>query len=154
MAKKKSKLFKSKAEISKTMQQSIIESVAAAGSGVASSFLYTAVKSKIPDKVKKFGGVGLVAVGTGLNVYAKDGILKAASHGIATAGGVHIVNELGNDKMKAKFGLALQGLENSNPDNQDTISEEELRQIEAEMSREYAEENQDVPDEVPGLDEE
>ena len=155
MAKKKSNLFKTKAEIKKTMQQSIMESVAAAASGVATSFVYTATKDNIPDNLKKFGGVGIIAIGTGLNVYAKDPVLKAASHGIATAGGVHTVNELGTDAIKQKIGLPLQGLENSNPENADTISDEELKRIEEEMTKGFEDENaEENPDEVPGLSEE
>ncbi|MCF6185073.1 MAG: hypothetical protein L3J56_10740 [Bacteroidales bacterium] len=156
MAKKKSKLFKSKAEIKKSLQNSIMESVVAAGSGVATSFVYTAVKDKIPDKFQKFGGVGIIAAGTGLNIYAKDPLVKAAANGIVTAGGVHTVNELGDDKMKAKLGLSLQGLGNTETDNTDKISEEELRQIEKEMSEnlDNEEADKDMPAEVPGLNEE
>ena len=159
MAKKKSKLFKSKAEIKKTMQQSILESVAAAGGGVATSFAYTAVKDKIPEKFQKYGGVLLVGAGTGLNVYAKDPVLKAVSHGIATAGGLHGINELAPDNLKTKVGLSLQGLGNANPDNTDKISDEELRQIEAEMSQQFDEDNKknqssENSDEASGLNEE
>ncbi|MCF6365285.1 MAG: hypothetical protein L3J35_03690 [Bacteroidales bacterium] len=155
MAKKKSKLFKSKAEIKKSLQNSIMESVVAAGSGVATSFVYTAVKEKIPAKFQKFGGVGIIAAGTGLNIYAKDPLVKAAANGITTAGGVHTVNELGPDELKAKLGLSLEGLGNATG-NTDKLTEEELRQIEKEMSESLADEDDDeeVPVEVPGLNEE
>ncbi len=153
----KSKMFKTKNEIKKTLQKSIIESVAAAGSGVAASFAYSGLKSKIPEKMKKFGGIGLIGIGTGLNIAAKESVLKAAANGIATAGGVHVVNELGSPKMKQKMGLSLSGLEATEESGADAITDEELKEIEREMSRNLDSEDDDDSDnsnEIKGLEEE
>ena len=129
MAKKKSNYFKTKAEIKKTAQNSIMETVVASASGVVMSMGYTAVSGKIPAKGRKYIGVGLLGVGAGLNVYAKDSLVKAGANGLATFGAIQTVLDLAPDNIKSKMSFGSKGI--------GAISDEDYAAIEAEVEAEF-----------------
>jgi hypothetical protein len=105
MAKKgKSQLFKTKKEVEQTYKDSLFETIASGAGTVLTGFGFNAVRDKIPAKLQRFAGVGLVGLGAAGNVFGKDPKVKAFSTGVSDYGFLQAVMDLKPD-MAAKIAV-------------------------------------------------
>lgn len=128
--KKKSNLFKTGKQIKSDIQGSIMESVAALAGGIGANIGYGQLKKVLPEKGKKFTGVIVATVGTAGNAVSNNPLIKAGSNGITGASGAMVIEDLAPPEMKAKIGLSGIG-------RVETMSDEDLQNLEAEMLKEF-----------------
>ena len=104
----KSQLFKTKKEVEQTYKDSLIETVASGAGTVLTGFGFNAVRDKIPAKMQRFAGLGLVGLGAAGNVFGKDPKVKAFSTGVSDYGFMQAVMDLKPD-MGAKIAVMPSG---------------------------------------------
>lgn len=154
---KKNQYFKTSAEVSKTMQSALMESVISAGVAVGGAFGMKAISNKVQsENTRKMIGAGVAVIGTGLNIYAKDPNIKAGALGLIGVGAVQAVHDLSTKASEKMAGSTLKGLGATNQDftNEGAIPDEILEQmaLEAEQSFETEDTPETTEDQINGIE--
>jgi hypothetical protein len=117
---------------------SLLETVASGAGTVLTGFGFNAVRDKIPAKMQRFAGLGLVGVGAAGNVFGKDAKVKAFSTGVSDYGFLQAVMDLKPDmgvKIAVKpAGPAVAGL------GKKVLTEEDYAKIAEELENRQTDE--------------
>ena len=108
----KSKLFKTKKEIEKTIVDILIQSGIRTGAALGGSFAITAVKGKLTAKpqLQKAVGIAAFVLGSALEAASANAMLAKAGAGLSVAGAIHGAIDL-FPNVGTKLGISLQGVD-------------------------------------------